>query len=71
MDAVVTILEELQDSSEAEKRQEPKTGTKQTPAAVSASKSSRKPRRKSLGGTKETVGPNPKPLAHSRQRRVA
>ncbi|KAG2544854.1 receptor-like cytoplasmic kinase 176 [Panicum virgatum] len=66
MDAVVTILEELQDSSEAEKQKEPKTGTKQTPAAVSASKSSRKPRRKSLGGTKETVGPNPKPLAHSR-----
>lgn len=65
MDAVVTILEELQDSGEAEKRQGPnKAGTKQAPAAAaSASKSSRKLRRRTLGGTKETtVGPNPKPL---------
>lgn len=66
MDAVVTILEELQDSCEAETHQETKAATKQTSAAVSASKSSHKPRRKSLGGTKETVGANPKPLAHSR-----
>jgi serine/threonine protein kinase len=69
MDAVVAILEELQGSGEAEKKlQEPKAGTKQAPAAVSASmSSSRKPRRKSLGDTKETVGvPDPKPLAHSR-----
>ncbi|GJN22845.1 hypothetical protein PR202_gb10445 [Eleusine coracana subsp. coracana] len=64
MDSVVTILEELQESSEAQRRQESKGGTKQAPA-VSASKSSRKPRRKSLGGTKES-GPNPKPLMHSR-----
>nr|CAB3492671.1 unnamed protein product [Digitaria exilis] len=67
MDAVVTILEELQDSIETEKKhQERKAATKQTPAAVSASKSSLKARRKSLGVLKETVGPNPKPLAHSR-----
>lgn len=68
MDAVVTILEELQESCEAEKRQEGKAATKQTPAAVSASKSSvnLKARRKSLGVMRETVGPNPKPLAHSR-----
>lgn len=66
MDAVVAILQEVQDSGEAEKHQDPKAGTKQAPAAVSASKSSRKPRQKSLEGTRETVGPNPKPLAHSR-----
>lgn len=65
MDSVVTILEELQESREAEKRHESKGGTKQASSAVSASKSSRKPRRKSLGGTKES-GPNPKPLIHSR-----
>jgi serine/threonine protein kinase len=59
MDAVVTILEELHDSSEAEKRQESKGATKQAPA-VSASKSSG---RKILEGTKES-GPNP--LIHSR-----
>ncbi|CAD6215229.1 unnamed protein product [Miscanthus lutarioriparius] len=47
MDAVVTILQEIQDSGEAEKHQEPKAGTKQAPAAVNASKSTRKPRRRS------------------------
>uniref|UniRef100_A0A0A9G6U7 Protein kinase domain-containing protein n=1 Tax=Arundo donax TaxID=35708 RepID=A0A0A9G6U7_ARUDO len=64
MDSVVTILEELQGSSETEKNQESKGVTKQA-SAVSAGKNSRKPRRKSLGATKET-GPNPRPVIHSR-----
>ncbi|CAL4991015.1 unnamed protein product [Urochloa decumbens] len=42
MDAVVTILEELQDKF-AEKHQELKAATEHTPTAVSGSKSSRKP----------------------------
>lgn len=71
MEAVVTILEELQESSHvdrkpaAERRQESTTGTGKKAPTANASKNSGKPRRKSLGETREKIGPNPTPLVRS------
>lgn len=71
MEAVVTILEELQESSHvdrkpaAERRQESTTGTGKKAPTANASKNSGKPRRKSLGETREKIGPNPTALVRS------
>ncbi|XP_006650809.2 receptor-like cytoplasmic kinase 176 isoform X2 [Oryza brachyantha] len=70
MDAVVTILEELQESSNADRKpaaqkNQESTGTGKKGPTASAGKNSSKPRRKSLGETREKIGPNPKPLIRS------
>uniref|UniRef100_A0A0E0KKU7 Protein kinase domain-containing protein n=1 Tax=Oryza punctata TaxID=4537 RepID=A0A0E0KKU7_ORYPU len=71
MEAVVTILEELQESSHvdrkpaAEKRQESTTGTGKKAPTANAGKNSGKPRWKSSGETRERIGPNPTPLVRS------
>ncbi|KAF0911027.1 hypothetical protein E2562_005415 [Oryza meyeriana var. granulata] len=70
MDAVVTILEELQESSNADRKpaaekHRESTGTGKKAPTASAGKNSSKPRRKSLGETRERIGPNPRPLIRS------
>ncbi|KAG8098794.1 hypothetical protein GUJ93_ZPchr0013g37723 [Zizania palustris] len=70
MEAVVAILEELQQSSgadkkpAAEKHHESKGAGKEAPAA-GAGRNSGRPRRKSLGETEERPGPNARPLIRS------
>uniref|UniRef100_A0A0D9W0T8 non-specific serine/threonine protein kinase n=1 Tax=Leersia perrieri TaxID=77586 RepID=A0A0D9W0T8_9ORYZ len=72
MEAVVTILEELQQSSNvdrkptAEKHQESTVAGKKAPlASADKNSSTGKPRRKNLAETRERIGPNPTPLVRS------